>query len=70
MTARSHGLQFDDEPWICGYCKAECIDYPTMKEHHEKRCRVRKAIQRGKFGPVPPSVMDEGQRLLEEWGVR
>ncbi len=71
MTARNRsGLQFDDELWVCGYCHAECVSYPVMKEHSEKRCKVRQAIARRKFGPVPQSVVVEGQRLLKEWGVR
>ncbi len=71
------GLQFDDRLWVCGYCKTVCVDYPTMKEHTEKRCRVRQAIRRRKEARLPEkgspalspaSVLAEGQKALEEWG--
>ncbi len=49
MTAR--GLQFDRRFWVCqktfGFlsCGTICVDYPTLKEHQEKRCRVMKAMK-------------------------
>ncbi len=71
---RESGLQFDDKIWICGYCNAECVDYPTMKEHTEKRCRVRQAIARRRASILPEvmeiAALQEGQKVLEEWGLR
>ncbi len=70
------GLQFDERFWVCGYCRTECVDYPTMKEHSEKRCKVRQAIQRRRAGQVvlTPGQNDralaEGRKVLEEWGIR
>ena len=70
------GLPFDDRLWVCGYCKAVCVDYPTMKEHKEKRCRVRKAVlaRQAEMKRIPmvsmPSVVEEGQKVLEAWGLR
>lgn len=64
------GLQFDDHLWVCGYCKAVCIDYPTMKEHRTTRCKVRQAIARRRAEGIPTSVVVEAQKVLEAWGLR
>lgn len=28
------------ELWICQWCGARCADYPTLREHLARRCKV------------------------------
>ena len=67
---RLTGLPFDDRLWVCGYCKAVCVDYPTMREHREKRCKVRQAIERKRERIQREDLAQERKDTLEAWGLR
>ena len=64
------GLPFDDRLWVCGYCKAVCVDYPTMQEHRQTRCKVRKAIERKRERIQREDLAQETKGTLDEWGLR
>lgn len=73
------GLQFDKRPWVCLQtfgrlsCKTVCIDYPTLKEHQEKRCKVmkaKKAVSRKRERIQREHLAQETRGTLDEWGLR
>ncbi len=72
VTARAEvGVQFDKRLWVCQRCATECISYPILKEHREKRCRVLRGMReanRVRHG-YRKMIVKVGQKVLEEWGV-
>ena len=63
--------------WVCHYCHAECVDYPTLEEHQLNRCKVLRAIRRRRTLIREPfaddlfaSTVPRKQKVLEDWGLQ